>query len=50
MDDIYGPTVVWTCNSDECLQQAVWALWEQSHKEVSEETHQWCGDAGEEEE
>lgn len=50
MDDIYGPTSVWSCGSSECLQQAAWDLWESSHKEVSEDTHQWCGDAGEEEE
>lgn len=50
MDDIYGPTVVWTCGDGDCLQQGAWDLWEQSHKEISEGTHEWQADAGEEEE
>lgn len=49
-DDIYNPTVVYSCDDSDCLDQAMSQLWENACVELDADDHYFEGeDHGEEE-
>ena len=48
-DDIYNPTVVYTCGESECLNQAMSRLWDDASVELDDDDHYFEGEEHDEE-